>query len=147
MTHSPTQVLAAYLQEASDASFTLPSDDGLWPLYISALPDSTEVEINAAAIYDTTGVKHARLLKDGAELRSYGFQIKVRGKTYNEAWAKADEVSVLLTTVHDVTVELDGSTYWIDCVSQTTPPISMGQDEKRRANFSINGLIMLAQRS
>ena len=140
MSYSPAQVLASLLREGSDALFNVPGQSGDWPLYISSMPDNVGPKVGA--VYDTTGVKHGRLMS-GGELRSEGFQIKVRATTYVTAWEQIKAVADFLEAVHAEEVEMeDSTTYTIDSINQTSGIVSLGEDENRRSLFVVNGLVM-----
>ena len=72
---SPAAILSQYLIDAG--VFTDPSIASAWPLYISHLPDDDNVEDNAAAIYDSPGIKDGRLMA-GRTIEHRGVQLILR---------------------------------------------------------------------
>lgn len=139
MKNTPAEILQGYLTAQSGATFTQPSGS-LWPLFVSAMPDQPD---DAGSIYDTTGVIYSRLLASGFVIESYGIQLKVRSLIYRDAYRLASETADTLSKVSRTIVNLGGNMYTIDTVRKTSPVLSMGQDEKRRALCSVNFLLML----
>lgn len=145
MKHSPAHILAEYLRqgESSLGLFTDPADEGDWPLYVSSLPDGNGVPANAAAVYDTSGVKIARL-NNGTNVFQYGVQVFIRSSDYIIGHGKASELESLLEGLLNEKVTIGEEVYVINTFNQTSPVLVLGQDpDTRRDAFTINGLLFL----
>ena len=84
---SPAFIISSYLIDEA-ALMTLPSADGVWPLYVSSMPDMKK---DCGAIYDTAGVGDGRLMI-GNVVEHQGIQIKVRSVDYQDGWEKINEI-------------------------------------------------------
>ncbi len=129
--------------------FTLPSDKEDWPLFVTYLPDGEEVPTDCGAVYDTTGVRDARILASGENLFRFGFQVRLRGSDYTALWKRAEAVSDFLAGVQNVDVQMGADWWTVHDVSITTPPISLGLEpgvKKRRHLFTVNGIVALSRK-
>ena len=139
MKTSVAQIIAKLLSQDSSSPLTAVSSAAAWPVYVAEMPQSPD---NMAVVYDTSGVRLPRLF-DGTEQYRHGIQVRVRGLTYDVAWAKMNEVIYALMVTHKTVVQIDsGSFYTIDSIAKTGTPLSLGQDERRRASLTINCLVM-----
>ena len=138
--YSPAEIIAAILAESSSA----------WPTYVSALPAGTEAEAgedNVVAVYDTAGLLSFRTTPALANYFRYGVQVRVRATDYSTAWAHIVGIAALLAGVLNYTVTMpDGTTQTVNLVTQTSTPLSLGQDAKRRAGLTLNFLVMFNNR-
>jgi hypothetical protein len=143
MNHSPAKIIAELLI-GSGAPFTDPEGGLLWPLFVSSMPDGDNVEDDCGAIYDTTGMHDGRLLS-GENLVRYGIQVRVRANTYATGWQKGTEVDDLFELVHNRVVTIDGHSYTIESIAQTSPVIALGAEQGtgRRSLFTLNALVRL----
>jgi len=139
MTHSPAQIMSQAMIDAS--LFTVPGSSD-WPLYISVLPSADGVADQAACVYDVAPVSMGRILR-GDHCWKHGVQLMVRDPSYTTGWAKAAASVRALELMHMVNVVIDDTAYLIDSVGLTTHVLSLGQDEYRRAMFTVNMLVML----
>lgn len=129
--------------------FTLPSEKEDWPLFVTFLPDGDEVPTDCGAVYDTTGVRDARILDTGENLFRFGFQVRLRGSDYTALWKRAEAVSDFLASVQNVDVQMGAKWWTVQDVSITTPPISLGLEpgvKKRRHLFTVNGIVALSRK-
>lgn len=140
--HSPAMVLRSILTTGSGAYFSDASTPPLrpYPLFISTLPDEPDV---AAALYDTEGVKIARLLASGNELQKFGIQLLVRTRDYQAGFHLTQSVANLVSRIKNQDVVLNSITYTVQSIMRTSPVLSIGQDPKRRDQFSLNLLMFL----
>jgi hypothetical protein len=146
LTNTPAEIMREQMISGSGALFDDPNaTNPTWPLYVSELPDGTGIPDNAAAVYDTEGVIFSRLLASGRVLQGYGIQIKIRGRTYSQAYSLLYTTASALAKLKNVPVSIDGNNYAIETFRQTSGVISMGQDEKRRALCSLNGILSLIE--
>ncbi len=129
--------------------FTLPSEKEDWPLFVTFLPDGDEVPTDCGAVYDTTGVRDARILDTGENLFRFGFQVRLRGSDYTALWKRAGAISDFLASVQNVDVQMGAEWWTVHDVSITTPPISLGLEpgvKKRRHLFTVNGIVALSRK-
>ena len=144
MIHSPAQILAILLTQDSGAPFTDPTLQLPWSLFVSVLPDEEGRRDDIGAVFDTTGIVTLRMMS-GNDCPRYGVQLRARALSYPEVFRKLGEAWARLRDVHRQAVEVDGTTYTIDTITRTSPIISMGQDDKRRANASLNVTLSLIE--
>lgn len=115
-----------------------------WPAYVSFLP---ELPHEAICVYDTAGNPDGRLMEDGTRIEHPGIQIRVRGRTYLDAWQKANSIALALDIMGQILIALYGmSTYLIHNVSRTGTVISAGvddRDDRRRYHFTINAVMTI----
>ena len=148
LSDSPSLIIATKLIDL--AIFTDPSLGLDFPVFVSFLPDGDDVKDNAAAVYDTKGIKDGRLM-NGIPAFFHGIQVTVRSRTYEAGWDKAAAIESAFQTIDQATTILvggsGGSSYQLANLSQTTPVLRMGQEEgtKRRNLFAINFLTTLKE--
>lgn len=148
MTITPAEIIQALLTQDSNQPFTLPSELGEWPLYVSALPDGQGVQENAACVYDTEGTIRTRLLASRKIIETPGVQIKVRalspqqGRALLQAAAEYLDQQVKHRSVTVVTPAVT-ETVQVDTLRRTSTVGMMGQDERRRSMFSVNYEVFL----
>ena len=143
---SPASIMAAYIIEKLDVSMTDPSDKDSWPLYISHLPDGTNVKTDAGAIYDTTGVNDMRSM-DGGVPQHPGIQIRIRSRSYETGYTKIEDIGSTLDEVVNASIEIGSLEYEIQNVSRTSPIVSLGVETgtRRRFSFTINFLLTIRE--
>ena len=122
-----------------------PSDDAVWPCYLSFMPDDgVGVEDDCVALYDTSAVLDGRLMI-GPYVQHYGLQLRVRSKDYQEGWAKINEISSNMDEIANQEVDYGGEQYLINSVSRMTAPVALGteQETSRRFLFTTNFKAMI----
>lgn len=119
-----------------------------YPLYTSSLPDGDNIPDDAAAVYDSVGIKDGRLMS-GPNIFHHGFQIVVRSEDYQTGWDKAEAVAAVLEAVKNTSHTMGGSggnAYTLNSVSQATPPIPFNEEgTKRRFLFTLNFLVTITE--
>lgn len=142
--NSPAFILASYIRSEGIGSLTDPGDDNDWPLYVSYMPDSLSVKNDCGTLYDTSGFKDGRLMSSKV-IEHYGIQLRIRSRTANDGWSKAEEVSVILDTVSNDTIVIGANEYLIYNIKRMGPVISLGVEEgtKNRKLFTVNFLVTL----
>lgn len=140
---SPAFILSEYIITEL-LSMTNPDDGGLWPLYTAHMPDGNNVESNCGALYGTSGILDGRLMT-GLVIEKPGIQLRIRSKTYEVGFAKAEAVALSLDGVNNDIVVVDSITYQIQNISKSTPVVPLGLEKgtKRRFLFTINFLMTL----
>ena len=134
MTHSPAQILRAYLVSLSKVNELT----GDWPSYISTHPDEPDQSI---CFMDVEPVKQGRIMRTGEVIRQLRVMVHIRSKTFSPGWTKANEISDALDTLLRQTVVIGGSSYKIHSVSSIQGVNSLGTEPgttKRRELFSLN---------
>ena len=141
-TDSPAAVLASYIVGA--LLMSVPSDDDVWPLYVSTLPEGVD---ELGAVFNTTPVKDGRIMDGGDTLQHYGIEILIRALTEEVGWGRCVLIAEDLDTIHNETVVRDAVSYQIRNVSRVGGINSLGQEEgtKRRRLFSINFIMALEE--
>ncbi len=142
---SPASILAAYIIEEL-TTMTTPSDESTWPLYITHLPDGRGVEDDCGLMSDTPGLKDGRYM-DGEVPQHPGVQLMIRSLTFDEGYAKIEDVASDLDVVIGFEISLASGDYRIENVSRTSPIIPLGIEEgtKRRFLFTINFLVTVKE--
>jgi len=143
LTISPATILADYIIDELDLMIR-PDESGVWPLFISGMPDADEVDTNCGAIYDTSGTLDLRQM-NGYTPSHPGIQIKIRSQDYNTGYAKLEEVVDALSTVNRVLTIIGTQTFMVYNVKRTTPIVALGKEPgtKRRYLFTVNFLVTL----
>lgn len=139
---SPADIIYALLEDLD-----VPQS-GTWQMFVGFLPDFPD---NAICIYDAEGTMDGRIMSSGERIIHPGVQIMVRSLGYREGWDKAEAIALLLDEQQKVSVavESDG-TYILDCVSRTSPVVSVGMEQindRRRNGFTINMTITVTQQA
>ena len=143
---SPASIMAAYIIENEIGSMTDPSDASDWPLYISHMPDGSNVKTNCGAIYDTTGVNDLRSMT-GESYPHPGIQLRIRSNNYETGYTKIEDIANALDEVLQGSVDIGDLEYEIQNVSRTSPIVSLGIEPgtRRRFSFTINFLCTLRE--
>ena len=138
--HSITEIIKQYLIDAS-AVGALMTD--AWPCYQSVLPDSPD---NAVGIFETSSVKQGRLMTGVVQDRP-GFQVVVRGRTYTEAYDRADVITTAIDAVVNTPVDVkEVRAYVVHNLTRDGLPIHIPETGgRRRSHFSINGTAALTE--
>ena len=141
----PAKILATYIINEL-VEMTDPSDKDNWPLYISHLPDGSNVKTNAGAVYDTTGVNDMRSMT-GEWPQHPGIQLRIRSDNYETGYKKIEDIAHLLDEVANNTIKIDDLEYKIQNVSRTSSIVSLGVESgtRRRFGFTVNFLLSLRE--
>lgn len=116
---SPAELLKQYLNEG----------------YVNNLPDVKE---DAITIFDTTPLDDGRISKTGERVLHYGIQIAIRYKDYEEGYQKLQNVSNILSILHNEKL----NQYTI-CNAMKISTGFVGVDDKRRNNFVSNFILTI----
>ena len=141
---SPAYILASYIVENSIGFMTNPVNEDDWPLYISYMPDGSDIKTNCGSVYDTSGLKDGRLM-EGQVIQHYGIQLRIRCDTHTTGWAKAEAIASALDAIVNDTVTIGSVEYRIYNVSRSGPVISLGMEEgtKERRLFTVNFIVTM----
>lgn len=135
MTHSPAEIIRQLLLELGYV--TLPESSEDWPCYVSSMPQGEGVPNDVVCVTDTAGVQRTRTL-NGRNHVAYGIQVRSRSLDYSSAYQRVSQIAEEFESVHRKFIMVGDTVYWIDAIYQSGPAISMGQDEQRLANCSLN---------
>ncbi len=141
---SPAYILASYIIEQAIGSMTDPVDDNDWPLYVSRMPDGSDIKTNCGTLYDTSGLKDGRLA-EGTVIQHYGLQLRIRSDTHLVGWAKAEAIAIALDGVSNEVLAVGSYNYQIYNIRRMGPVISLGMEigTKARRLFTVNFLVTL----
>ena len=145
LNHSPAEIIQYYLDDQSLGS--LPSSDGLWPVFATSMPDTPD---NAICVYDTEGKGEGREHISGATHFQHGIQVRVRSSSHKVGYQKAGDIILAFDALHRAEVPLGSDTYMIHAVNMTSPILPLGLDEapaSRRRSFVINALVIVTPRA
>ena len=139
---SPAVILAEYIRDQETMSD--PGDNTDWPLYISYMPDSVDIDSDCGAIYDTTPIKDGRLMI-GPVIQHYGIQIKIRSISHSIGWLKAENIITNLDAINYTLITIDGEEYQMNAVKRIGHIIPLGIElgTKDRQLFTVNFLVTL----
>jgi len=141
--NSPAEVIRQALvnQSLGVMPSTTQGDD--WPAFVGHLPQTPD---NAFCVYDTSGRRDGRLMSTGENIDHQGWQIRVRAKDHQTAYAKIKAIVDYLSTIWRSEVDIGSSSFMIHAVSKTGTVIAIGQeqDARRRCEFTLNGTITLS---
>jgi hypothetical protein len=139
--HTPADILRYALIASSGGS--LPSVNGVWPIYISNEPDLPD---NCITIYDTAGKFQGRIQVTGEMVEYPGIQIRVRGIDHQTARTRALLIENILDTVFRRTLVTIGlNTYMVEAVTRTSQTIDAGKavSQSKRHLFTLNAVLTL----
>jgi len=142
--HSPADVVAQLVVDQG-WGIEYADDNTDWPVFANGEPDLPD---NCVTVYDTTGVDQGRMQVTGERAESDGFQVRVRGKTRKDAFAKVREIAVGFDTdVYGATVNLDGVAYRVHSVKRNGDPLFLGAATpgSKRVLFTLNCVVSLRQ--
>ena len=142
---TPASIIAYYIINTL-AKMSGPSDGLTWPLYDSNLPDGPQVETDAGAIYDTSGVLDNRYMS-GEVSQHFGFQLRIRSRDKNVGYTKIEDVSSALDDVKLATFSIGSLDYSIQNISRSSTIVSLGVEPgtKRRFHFTVNYLLTIRE--
>lgn len=142
---TPASIIAYFIIN-SLSMMTTPTDGEDWPLYSPHMPDGASVKTDCGVVFNTTGIKDTRSIRDGGMVEHPGIQIQIRTKDHDEGYAKIEDISLALDEVINETVIMGSDSYVIQNVSRTSPIAYLGVESittKRRMFFSVNYLLTL----
>jgi hypothetical protein len=141
---TPATILATYIINEL-ALATDPGDGAAWPMYVSSMPDGSDVENDCGCCYDTTGVKQFRLM-NGIHQEKFGIQLRIRSVAYTDGFAKAESIATSLDAVNRASVVYEGETYTLVSVNRQGPVTPLGVEREgteRRDLFTVNFLVKM----
>lgn len=145
MNHAPSKVISELLVISGRA--TNPAPNVTWPVYQTTIPDHSSVPDDVLSVMDTAALRETRLMNGEVILRP-GIQVLVRGRTYQEARAKAESVSQLFNLVVNFTIPIEEESYKITSIQTSGDILVLGQeqDTKKRWLLSVNATLSMVSR-
>ena len=142
---SPASIIAAYLIDEK-AKMSRPTDNDVWPLYVSSMPDGENVEQDCGCVYDTSGVKDGRYMR-GAVVMHQGIQIRMRSRVYETGYAKIEALASELDSIARYSITIDVGTFLIENASRSTDIVPLGVEPGTRRSylFTVNYLLSLSR--
>src|SRR5574339_821943 len=137
----PNEVMMALLKAMAPPLVQTTNGAADWYAVIGAKGTTPD---NHVVVYDTTGIKHGRLMGSGENVIAEGIQILVRGKTYPVGARKINDIQDVLAGVKnfEVTVGLEDIT--VLSLTLATPWTFAGNEENSaRKLFTINWTMAL----
>lgn len=135
---SPADILAAYL---IDRGIGLEAPATPWPITVGFMPDKGN---EALTTYDNGGKLEGKIQRTGKSILKPGIQVKVRSIDYEGGWDKAQDVFGLFDSTKNFQLTFNTHLWMIQAVHNTTPIMSLGQeDNTRRHRFTINAIMTL----
>jgi hypothetical protein len=142
LNHSVSDIIRHLLIQLGHG--TLPSEGGLWPIYIDYEPSSPD---NCITVYGIVGLNTGRTMTDGERQEHQGFQIRVRSAESRECYIKLQGIAISLDEeVILETVTVDNTPYLIAAVTRTSDIGSLGKEEvplTKRSICVVDGLVSL----
>lgn len=108
-----------------------------WAGHVGMMPPAPD---DAVCFYDIAGFKSGRYMS-GRTITHPGIQIRVRGRSYPDAYEKIETLANKCDEVFDTSVQVKGVPYVIESITQTTTIFSLGvqgQDTDKLANLTLN---------
>lgn len=143
--HDPSDIFRQLLVDLGLG--TLPEDDGAWPIFDQAEPESPD---NCITIFDTEGRTHGRIMATGQLVEHYGIQIRVRSNRRNDGKAKVRAIeyavdrSIRLNTVslaEDTGTATANYTVWSFNRTTQVLPLGFESPTSKRMLWTINGTL------
>jgi len=136
---APSSIIASIIVQILE-EMSNPLNGDVWPLYISSMPDDSDVEDDCGSIYDSPGVINARLMEDGEVVEHHGIQIKIRSTDYETGFRKIRGLALDLDAVKNQSITLDDNTYTVNNLARvgTIGYLGIEKESKRRYLFSVN---------
>lgn len=143
MKHPASHVLRHWLVVKGHINLPVGTPPPEWSSFLSSMADAPD---NAAALYDTPGLKDGRLHKTGENIIHHGVQIKIRSATYIKGWRKIYDIAQAFETLKNEQLLLEDTNYKIQAVSQAGTILALGVEEgtKRRDLFTLNVIVTLS---
>jgi len=139
--HSPADIVRYLIIKLSQG--TLPSDNGVWPVYASNVPDTPDSVITTT---DTVGLHQGRTQNEGRVQERYGFQVAVRSVGHTNGYSKAQAIVVALDeSAYQDLIRIDTTDYIVWAISRTTGVLAVGKEtpDSKRDLFTVNGTVSI----
>ena len=143
LTHAPADIVRYAL--VAGTLGTLPSGNSDWPIQVNNEPN---VPDNCISVYNTTGQVKGRVQSSGEFQDRPGIQVRVRGATYEIAYAKIKAIQTYLEeTVLRTAVTIGSSSYLVHSLNRTSDLLHNGKDvtSSKRYTFTVNYYVTLTQ--
>ena len=141
-THSPADVIRWAL-----IALGMGSDPGVnnsWPIFSDREPTSPDELIT---VYNTAGTNDGRVMA-GEVQGPRGIQVRVRSKTPQAGWMKADSIrTALAESLYRMTLTIGAAQYLVQSVSKIGNILALGKESptSQRNLFTINAVTTITQ--
>jgi len=109
-----------------------------WPIYVGRLPDGSNIEDQAIAVYDTEPRQDGRLMA-GEKIEHPGMQFRVRADDYQTGFQKLSAIAAILDSVKNQAVLGDSlNAYTVNAITRIGGVIPIGTDDQGREGFTLN---------
>lgn len=141
---SPAVVIRTLLIAAGVGVDAVATPAGQWPVFVSTLPEGTDVKDNALCVYDTSGVMDGRIQKTGESIEHPGIQVRIRSGDYAAGFAKAKAAAAALDGIKMSAVTVGAESAKVQSVTRGAV-MSLGPEpqNRRRVSFTINGIVTM----
>ena len=115
-------------------------DGSDWLIFATNEPDAPD---NVITVYDIAGTDHGRIMYSGELQQHYGFQVRIRSRTHNVGWLKADTIRRgMAEDVLRAYVAVGSDTYFLQCVANISQVLTLGKDKPmgKRSLFTVNAV-------
>jgi hypothetical protein len=138
--HSTAQIIQKMLVDMGHG--TLPTSRGAWPIARYKEMDRPD---NVLTIYNTSGRDYGRRHRDGKRSQTKGFQVRVRSEDQDDGYIKLQTIQLAMDAVHMRQVNVEDSSYVVQTITTTGPPLSIGEDvpKSKRSIHTLNGLALV----
>jgi hypothetical protein len=140
--HTPANIMQSHLVGAGVVSDPMTADT--WPMFLDHLPDGYGLD-DACAVCDTTPIHEGRIQRTGEVCQHFGIQLSVRANDYETAWAKDQQIRLLVDAIHNADVTLDSSEVYRIVNAMKSSAVFLGVDPLRRNRFVSNYVLAIRQ--
>lgn len=119
-------------------------EDGAWPVYTPREPDDPD---ECLTVRTTTPTDDGREMIGGQRRQHYGIQIRVRARTEEACWNKANEIEVWLNeAVYEESVTVGANHYTVHCFVRTNViPLGKGLPSNVRNLATVNAMVAITR--
>lgn len=133
----PSEIVWKYAVDVAEL-FTDPIDGAAWPLFVGMMPDGNNVANECGAVYNTAGYVEGKTMHSTLD-QHFGIQIRVRSFSESDGYDMMAAIEKDFRDVHNQNITFtSGETWKINNLYQTSAIVSLGVDDQRRFNFTIN---------
>jgi len=139
---SPAKIIQYYLAAAGAGVLPTPSSTADWRIYRYQQPDEGD---NTITIFDTSPNPDGRDFRSGDYIDQSGVMVRVRAKTPESGTDRIALVIDKLKSIKSTNVTVGAKVYKVSGFTKTSGPAPIGQDEKNRHMFTLNGTVSIRE--
>lgn len=142
---SPALLIQQYL--ISQGAGSAPSGTTAWGVYRDKQPPKEPDE--CITVYETTPVQDGRIMRTGEYVTHPGIMVNVRSLLVDDAKAKMYSIKMILSNIKYSTVTIarehgPSLIIIIASFSLISGPVPLGEDDKNRKEYTLNGTMTIA---